>query len=151
MKRFLSILGLAIAFLLFNSIQSYACSCALPDPKLSLDEKIQQSLKNTEAVFSGEVINIEKASEFALKITIRIEDVWKGDLPEVTTLITGIGKGDCGFSFETERTYLIYANGNLKKNSLTVGICSRTNVLAQASEDLKVLGKGKLPKKSLVK
>lgn len=143
MNRLL-LLSVFAGLLLFGTIESYACSCGTPDPKLSLNKQIQKSLKSAEAVFSGKVIKIEKASTFAVKVTIKIENVWKGDLPEMTTLITGLGSGDCGFSFETERTYLIYANGNLKENFLATGICSRTNLLALASKDLEALGKGKV-------
>lgn len=142
MNRLL-LLSVFAGLLLFGTIESYACSCGTPDSKLSLNKQIQKSLKSAEA-FSGKVIKIEKASTFAVKVTTKRENVWKGDLPEMTTLITGLGSGDCGFSFETERTYLIYAVGNLKENFLATRICSRTNLLALASKDLEALGKGKV-------
>ena len=149
MRKILSLTALAIVFLLFNSVESYACSCALDIKKVSLRKKVKRSVNDAGAVFSGKVVSIESDSDlpnkrYASKVKIEVDSLWKGDLSETVIVQTGIGGGDCGFPFEVGESYLIYAYGSAKDNSLGTGICSRTQRLAQAAEDLKVLGKGKI-------
>jgi hypothetical protein len=58
-------------------------------------------------------------------------------------VVTGRGGGDCGYRFEVGARYLVFAYGDDAK--LETNICQRTKELAQAAEDLKLLGKGKSP------
>ncbi len=71
------------------------------------------------------------------KIRIQIHEVLSGIDPaqgEIEVL-TGQGGGDCGYPFQTGTDYVIYAYNNAG-GSLETGICSRTQPLASAAEDL---------------
>ncbi|MFY9620922.1 MAG: carboxypeptidase-like regulatory domain-containing protein [Pyrinomonadaceae bacterium] len=48
-----------------------------------------------------------------------------------------MGGGDCGYRFERAKQYLIYASKSVNENRLYTGICNRTRLLSEASEDLK--------------
>ena len=49
---------------------------------------------------------------------------------------TGIGGGDCGWSFVKGSTYLVYAYREQSSGQLQTGICMRTNLVDRAGEDL---------------
>lgn len=57
---------------------------------------------------------------------------------EEIEIVTGMGGGDCGYSFQTGVDYVIYAYKN-SEGRLETGICSRTRPLTQAAEDLAYL------------
>ena len=57
------------------------------------------------------------------------------------------GSTDCEYPFKIGETYLVYANG--KENELRTSLCSRTSPLTLAEEDLRILGEGKEPIKSI--
>jgi hypothetical protein len=154
MKKFLLWSMLFVVFLLFGSSKSYACSCSPDTKRVSVKQKVSQSLKDAQFVFSGQVIDIESNTgltnkRYALKVKIKVDKFWKGGSPETFIVQTGAGGGDCGFPFELGESYLIYAYGSAKDDSIGTGICSRTKNIAQADEDLKILGKGKTPIKRI--
>jgi hypothetical protein len=53
-------------------------------------------------------------------------------------IVTGMGGGDCGYSFKSAVDYVIYAYKN-SEGRLETGICSRTRPLTQAAEDVAYL------------
>nr|MBP7416365.1 hypothetical protein [Pyrinomonadaceae bacterium] len=53
----------------------------------------------------------------------------------------------CGYTFEDDKTYIIYSNSTDPK-SLSVSSCSRTSQIVGKSPDEKYLGKERKPKKS---
>jgi len=53
-------------------------------------------------------------------------------------ILTGMGGGDCGYSFHSGVDYVIYAYKN-SEGYLETGICSRTRPVAQAAEDIAYL------------
>jgi 5-hydroxyisourate hydrolase-like protein (transthyretin family) len=130
---------LFLAFLLpLGATKIFACSCAgraLPC----------QDYWNASAVFIGTVSSSTTASykinerefegrliHFAVDRAFR--DV-EGAEVEVTT---GLGGGDCGYNFRVGGQYLVYAYRNAN-NKLATGICNRTRLLSEASEDLQYL------------
>ena len=46
----------------------------------------------------------------------------------------------CGYGFEPAKSYLVYASAT--DGALSTNLCSRTRPMAQAAEDLAVLGMG---------
>jgi hypothetical protein len=76
-------------------------------------------------------------------VKFRVEKYWKGVLTTEMIVVTGRGGGDCGYRFEVGARYLIFAYGGDTK--LETNICQRTKGLEEATEDLKLLGKGKVP------
>jgi hypothetical protein len=143
MKRILLLSVFLITILPASVIEIYACKCAMESSKLPLEQQVIHSLKESKAVFTGKVTAIEKLTILSVKVTMKVDRVWKKDLPETVILFTGVGKGDCGYPFKEGESYLIYEDSS--SNSLVVNICSRTKLLSKADEELKILGNGKTP------
>ncbi|HXH68884.1 MAG TPA: hypothetical protein VNI60_00915 [Pyrinomonadaceae bacterium] len=120
-----------------------ACSCIGSGPPC-------QSFWNTEVVFSGQVTEIkdtpakpasngdnEFSSMFRTKtVRLAVTESFRGIEERSVELETGLGGGDCGFAFETGQSYLIYAYRNKETGKLGTGICTRTQLLSKATEDL---------------
>jgi hypothetical protein len=71
-------------------------------------------------------------------------NVWKGDPYETIVVNTGRGGGDCDITdMRVGSEWLVYANGD--QDFLRTGICTLTKPLADASNDLAVLGAGDVP------
>ncbi len=65
-----------------------------------------------------------------------VNESFRGIEEKSVELETGMGGGDCGFRFENGQSYLIYAYRNKETGKLGTGICTRTQLLSKASEDL---------------
>jgi hypothetical protein len=68
-----------------------------------------------------------------------VKRVWKGDVGPTVQVRTARRGASCGFSLREGEQYLVYAY------NFHVSLCSRTKVLASASEDLAALGAGHEP------
>ncbi|HKP45224.1 MAG TPA: hypothetical protein VJT50_01375 [Pyrinomonadaceae bacterium] len=80
------------------------------------------------------------------EVQLAVETSWKlVDRQEVTISTTNTLQGTCG-SFIAGETYLVYADA--LNDTLFVSPGSRTNRLADAGEDLRVLGEARLPLRS---
>jgi len=118
-----------------HASEARACSCM----KLSPSE----GLSSSEAVFSGEVIDIQHndATRFGgLEVTLRVKQVWKGAVDREIKVHTAGSGAACGYSFAKGQTYLVYAVSD-EADPLRVSLCSRTSPIEDAKEDLKFLGK----------
>ncbi|CAA9475525.1 MAG: hypothetical protein AVDCRST_MAG05-900 [uncultured Rubrobacteraceae bacterium] len=112
-----------------------ACTCALEGG--SQEEIVEGALSESKAVFSGEVVAVERGtSSFYDTVTLRASEVWKG--PGRATLEVDVLK-PCGNPFKEGRDYLVYAYG---KRGLKTDICTETKPLEKAGADLAVLGDG---------
>ena len=140
----LVLMGLALWVLLPDCAS--ACSCALPGG--SNKERVESALDSSEAVFSGEMVKIDRPSPIKSSLdpetfTFRVSGSWKGPeggALEVRTPVSGIS---CGYPFEEGQEYLVYASGG---QELKVDLCSETKLLSKARADLAVLGDGENPK-----
>jgi hypothetical protein len=122
--------------LLFGAQAAYACTCL----QLSAGEK----LKESEAVFVGEVLAVSKDLEKqTMAINFKVERYWKGVTYHEVLVVTYLpGPGSCGLWAEVGDKYLIYAS---RKKQLHTSACTSLRLKA-ATEDLKKLGKGKVLK-----
>ncbi len=113
----------------------FACSCVA-------DISQKDSFNQAKAVFSGKVLSIQDKGR--ISAAIQVEETWKGATAGVVTVATGRDDGDCGFDFQTGEKYLVYAYDASRDYQAGLGtnICQRTKLLAQADEDLKMLGPG---------
>jgi len=105
-----------------------------------------EGLSSSHAVFTGEVIDIEpnESTRFGgLEITLRVKQVWKGELGEEVKVHTAGSGAACGYGFVEGRTYLVYAVQD-DADPLRVSLCSRTAPIENAKEDLDFLGKASL-------
>jgi hypothetical protein len=102
-----------------------ACDCPGPPP-------VGVSVARSDAVFMGVAIAVRDSSEVgedgsegapARVATFRVETSWKGVRADTVVHVwTGQGGGDCGFGFEQQHRYLVFAHGA----DLKTGICDRT-------------------------
>lgn len=117
-----------LQFLLVNL--AFACSCMMP-------ESPQVEFSKFDAVFIGQVINIEPAEKYGYSVKLKVLKRYKGSLDEFVTLHTGSGGGDCGYPFEENEEYFVYAYAY--SDGFGVSICSRTKKLSEAQEDKEAL------------
>ena len=122
------------------------------------------SVNQSTAVFTGEVVSEEylgvntdssghPTTAKALVVKLKVTRWWKGDVSEEIHLYTSVRKYPDGsssemaedFRFRKGESYLVYAFS--RDAHLETSGCSRTRKLAEAEEDLRELGEGKLPDK----
>lgn len=111
-----------------------ACSCGGGSSK---EEIVEWALSHPGAVFSGEVVEVDKGSQIST-VTLRVNEVWKGPQRETIQVSTPSDEAACGYSFKEGQEYLVYAYG--KEEPFKDDLCSQTKPLSKASEDLALLG-----------
>lgn len=139
----LVILVIITSFLTYNIGKSgiaYACTCATVYPP-------EDAIAESTAVFSGKVIEIRDIDQQYYQAVFDVEESWKG-IEEEPVIITTATSGDfCGYGFEIDKEYLVYAHGQTQpigaRPDLGTGICTRTAPISSAEADLLVLGEGK--------
>lgn len=134
MKKVTFLLFLLISFLLTPE-KLWACQCVAPVLETEDDFRLSVStfLNRADAVFAGEVTEMDR---FTIKF--KALDVWKGDLKEEITLLTGayigldgtIVSSRCGPQFEVGKSYLVFARGS--KDELQAERCAWTGLLSDA-------------------
>lgn len=134
---------LVIAAIMFASCVEYAlaCSCVEPGPPL-------EELGKATAVFSGKVVDRDEtavvySSADPVRVTFQVYTVWKGPVCEAIIVTTAYSEVSCGYEFEDGKEYLVYAHGSA--DNLEVSLCSRTQSLMGANQDLSELGNGLIP------
>jgi len=142
--RFFLVLVIIISMLTIETESAYACSCAPPGP-------LNEELTTAAAVFTGKVVGtVEPIDGFGpissadpIKVTFQVYKVWKGSVSQTTNITTARSGSSCGYTFEKGIEYIVYAHGS--ENNLSVSLCSRTQPLASAEDDLALLGVGAAP------
>jgi hypothetical protein len=126
------------------SAPAQACKCMLPP--------VEAAREDSTAVFEGRVLSIEDvppakdAPGIGEKVvTLAVVRTWKGlERDERITVSTNAESAACGYNFAKDTSYLVYARSG-EDTKLNVSSCSRTKPLADAAEDLQVLGAGSTP------
>jgi hypothetical protein len=120
-----------------------ACDCVNAGPPC-------KAFKATPNVFTGRVtkistihVKLQSGDEYPQHLVLlQIERNYRGQEGKSTVeVVTGEGGGDCGFSFEEGKRYLVYAYPHPATGKLYTGICQRTRLLSEASEDLEYFAK----------
>ena len=108
----------------------YSCNCQeLPPP--------EEAYEMSNAVFSGRATNIiEDWDSGFMEISIEVFDVWKGAIDNQIIMLSSLD--DCGYYFQINEDYLIYAY-YYQMDYLWTDICTRTNLLEDSEEDLDYL------------
>ena len=114
----------------------------------SQKEVAEAALSDSDAVFSGEVVDIDRPSPFkssaALETdTFRVSESWKGPGGGTLKVRTALMGMSCGYPFKEGQEYLVYAYTG--KQGLRVDLCSQTKPFEKAGADLAVLGDGERP------
>lgn len=141
--------GLLLTFaslfvVLFSAARAEGCTCMMPGPPC-------QAFGAASAVFVGTVTEVRTRGAKSVQAA-RAEPNWWPVVVKFSVLqpfhgvegaevevATGQGGGDCGYRFIKGASYLVYAHGGRDGKSLTTGICTRTQPLPQAAEDLEFL------------
>ena len=105
-------------------------------------KSVKSALKQSAAVFSGEVLEIKKGGNFT-EARFRVERSWKGVEVEEVSVSESDSTAESPHYRVGER-YLVFAG--IQNGKLFTGNCSRTKKIADAEGDLQQLGEGKSPK-----
>jgi hypothetical protein len=142
-----TILLLILAALAAGAADSEACSCVIdPPPPAGLSQAertehfrkayrahVRKQFEESYAIFSADVIALAPD-----RITFRVEDVWKGDLPKELSM-KGVPDpavypletfSSCDFIFKARGKYLIVAYGSSVENMMTKP-CTSTGLIPQ--------------------
>ena len=118
-----------IVFSIFDLL--YPCSCEEPPSP-------EEAFEDADVVFSGLVTNIVlDDSGYYYEVTFQVIDVWKGEGLEEITVLTETYSDTCGYNFQINHEYLVYAYNY--DWGIYTNICTRTNLLEYATEDLEYL------------
>jgi len=141
-SRITAALGLTAALLAVAAqlpSQAHACSCMPQTPRDAFEGAV--------AVFEGHVVEVQPPPENdgTGQFTVRMKVVraWKGMESEEATVTTPANSATCGYNFAAGTSYLVYAGAI--EGKLDVSLCSRTQPIAAAGEDLEALGLGATP------
>ena len=134
-----------VVLLLLTSL-TYVPPCHGPNSTMRCliePKSIKGALKNSTAVFSGEVLEIRSDVNF-LQARFRVERSWKGvEAEQVSVLTENTAEST---HYRVGEKYLVFAG--IRDGKLFTGNCSRTKRLEYAEEDLKQLGEGKSHRKA---
>ncbi len=133
------------ALILVPAGDALGCSCASSGPPC-------QNAFQVDAVFAGTVRSISalpedgpllRPDEARIPQAVRVEFAavvgFRG-IQESTVSVVTAGSGPaCGYEFKQGERYLVYASRNTDGTGLVTGMCSRTRLLADASDDLQFL------------
>lgn len=121
----------------------------------TVKSRVKQAKKESKAVFTGKVLEIiENTDDSYITVKLKVLNSWKGKLTNEITVLTGIDDGNCRYQFEVNKTYLVYAyNGTTysSEESFETTQCTRTTDVSEATEDIKLLDKGKNSHRSKIK
>lgn len=142
MLRSAAVFVFTAAFLLLAAPRARACKCAEPPPA-------PLAASNAAAVFEGRVTEILPIGSDDLVVSLAVVRAWKGVKSlEHVQVRTRKESASCGFPFEKDESYLVYADSVPKENDLpelSVLHCGRTRVIADADADIAELGMGATP------
>lgn len=128
---------LLTAAFIVGATELAACSCIPPGPPA-------EELEKAALVFAGEAVRVNPSGgEGPVTVTFRASRVYKGAVKRTIVITTSGSSASCGYGFVSGESYLVYAHGT--EDEPVVTICSRTNTLSAAKDDLEALGKGSVP------
>jgi len=156
-KRFFCFLAI-VASPFLTPVRGLPCTCFDPSPApgKTMREVVASRIRSTGGstmIFEGVVEKQEirpgsiGAPTNAMSMTaygehrvvmLRVSRTYRGSTPKITTVLTGIGNGDCGYDFETGKEYLVYADP-IQGGALFTSICARTAPLEQSGPELRFL------------
>lgn len=113
---------------------AYGCSCMRPG-------SASEERDRTTAVFSGTASRITPTAQGSYTVHFTVDEQWKGESASTLQVQTAGNSAACGYNFEAGKDYLVYAYASgddplTAENILSVGLCGRTNLLANATEDI---------------
>ncbi len=138
MKRVL--LSLFVLVVCLDPASAYACSCE--EPGAPTEERDEST-----SVFAGVVVRVDtlmtQQGYEAIHVLFEVQRIWKGPDSTAVLVRTAACSGLCGYFFQVGETYLVYTFADRETGALWTNLCTRTNVLRDATEDLMALGEGR--------
>lgn len=134
------ILALTVAVLTPRAL--LACTC--------VQQTVEQQLFGAAYAFAGLVTDVDQSGNYVVA-TVQVYRVWKGELSATVRVRTHVHGPTCGFNepgrrFERGELMLLYAYApDAPGGDIHTNLCSRSRLLADAAEDLAVLGPGRPP------
>jgi hypothetical protein len=144
---------LALMSALLWPLRCLACSC----PEIDIEEAMRRS----KVVFRGRVAALGPAvgsyvheethrtlTHEYVEARMQVLATYKGTAPGLLTISTGLGGGDCGFPFELDEEYLIFAEeatSFYSNSNFYTDICTRSRSVEHAEADLVYFGDPQLP------
>jgi hypothetical protein len=123
------VVGLCLIAVILGKGVATGCDC-IPNPQP------RRALRTAAAVFAGRIFALTPNGA-----TLRVSSAWKG-VPANQELVEVMTPADtCMFLFEVDREYIVYAYREERGGALYTNICTRTNLMSRAKEDLKKLGR----------
>ncbi|MES2544672.1 MAG: hypothetical protein V4548_07295 [Bacteroidota bacterium] len=146
----LKFLTFTFVFLFFNI--GFGCSCIGKG-------KLKTAIKKSDVILTGKILNknifivkFDESGDYEglnisyTEYSVLITKKLKGQIiSDTIRVVTGVGKGDCGYNFLVGSNYIIYGvyaekyieNGEKVDRFLSTGICSKTK-LYNLKEEKKV-------------
>ena len=139
MRQVNCIAGVALFWLMLSVTSAWGCSCGGGGSPC-------QNFGRASAVFVGTAIAVKTAPRPAERnreeywaprtFLFSVEQTFLGVQARELEVSTGLGGGDCGYDFKLGTRYVVYASQSDQGKRLITTICSRTNPLESAKEDL---------------
>ncbi len=133
----------AIGFGLSSNIRTTQSAVVLNKEIKCRIAPFQEAYREAKAVFVGEVVGEEKNGD-TRTFDFKVEKYWKNaDTQNIEINVYETARYQAWF--KKGEKYLVYAGGG-EDGKLSVGRCSRSREAEGADEDLRQLGKGKIPR-----
>jgi len=144
-----TLLSLFLACSSGASPSARVCSCVWGYGRANAKAMVKAALPRTDAVFIGSVLSVTDRTwplptrpsmiVRTLKVVLIVDRAWKGVLTDSVVIWTGTGPGDCGYPFQVNERYLVFAAA-ADSGAFSTSICTLTQPLAAASEYVRGLG-----------
>ena len=125
------------------------CSCVWGYGRANAKAMVKAALPRTDAVFIGSVVSVTDRTwplpsrpsmiVRTRKVVLVLDRAWKGALEDSVVIWTGTGSGDCGYPFQVNERYLVFAAA-ADSGAFSTGLCTLTQPLDAASEYVRALG-----------
>lgn len=130
LKVLLPTLMIGASLLFTPSARACTCSAMAEDAPIELSE--------TDIVFVGTVVEIQDTGEHSL-VTLAIEHSFQAAEEGAIQVRTGLDDADCGYPFEPDETYLVFAYQGEEGARPAVFSCGRTREISLAAGTLAAL------------
>ncbi|MFO0683911.1 MAG: MYXO-CTERM sorting domain-containing protein [Sandaracinus sp.] len=131
----LALLGVALASFVGLPSRASACSC--------LEMPFETAHDQAAAIFEGRVTAMQEI-DGAIHVHFAVTQTWRLAEHEHVEVVTASDGAACGYAFEVNRHYLVYASG-IEGDAYRVSLCSRTQPMESADDDRALLGSGVVP------
>ncbi len=134
-RAFVGLLLVGIAFFLGLPSRASACSC--------IEMPFETAHDQAAAIFEGRVTSMQEI-DGTIHVRFDVTQTWRLAEHEHVEVVTASDGAACGYAFEVNRHYLVYASA-VEGDAYRVSLCSRTQPMESADDDRALLGSGVVP------